>query len=135
MNATDECPDGESCSIHNRVSGRRERDYDMQYVDYYEKYAVVTSYNPAAGNSDLTLMLASYGMLKIPDPYDTNILAVGVKCIGEAVDISYRLSYGPEALVLWTQGYKGMDEAKSGHDMVLDALKAGIIDLGAKASE
>jgi hypothetical protein len=135
MNATDECPDGDQCSIHNRVSGRRERDHDMQYVDYYGDYAVVTSFNPAASNPMMALLLSSYGVEKIPAPYDTHILLVGKRSIFEASELAGVYDGDPYVMVKWSEGYLKMNDAKGGHDMVVDALKAGILDLDAQASE
>jgi len=134
-----DCPDVDGCGIHYRVNMRHR--YDtleiFTYVDYLGEYAVVSGINtrtdflsqaPLEGLVIEAFMSALVEALTV-DPYETFILRVGHGSAFTAGLSADEKGLRVEDITLWRETYTSYDAALSGHDMVVQAVRDGIIDL------
>lgn len=120
----EDCALGEECGVHYRISSRhQEGGWFLNYTDYIGEYMVITSVRVG---SMLAVMLAEKISMH---PYDTAVLKVGDMTLHEKAIEAYDMLQDDDSWTAWTQTYKNFDQAASGHDMVVQALKNEMLDL------
>ena len=130
----EDCPQGEACAIHHR-NDEEILDDDAEFgriVSYVGEYAVVTTDNPQLENPVLLIRII-LGQVKdadLPDTYETSVIHVGE---GALFDVRNLDKDGRRESIRFIQTHSKRDNFKDAHNVVVNGLKEGLIDVSKSA--
>lgn len=120
MNET-ECTEA-TCAVHNRVDGSSINDGMVYFIiNYVGEYAVVTRENPILGDPMMAIAAALAG-------HNVDLLVTGVQHVGEGASADGDLD------LRWLLFHNSDELAQATHDLIVDRVKAGELDLSTKVS-
>jgi hypothetical protein len=121
MNSDNPCKD-EQCGVCVRRDMNVVTDYEIQIVTYVGDYVVMTGVSPELADPMIG-MLQSLGIVKIP------ALTLVIGYVGEDSVGDSKTTVPDEEFVRYIARHDNVDDPKGPHDMLVEELKAGTLDV------
>lgn len=114
-----------SCYSCNRVDQTEINESTTSLVTYHGEYAVITTAGPELDSQPAAIAFAM-GMCTMENVYITNVVYLGDE--NATLKQSYQLVEDDDFYRYWVR-HDDVDNLKNAHDMVVDSLKDGLIDV------
>jgi hypothetical protein len=130
----EDCPQGDACAIHHRQD-EEVLDDELKFgrlITYVDEYVVITTDNPQLENPVFLIKMV-LGQVKdedIPPMYETCVLHVGD---GALADLRTLDQAGRKASIRFVQTHDDWENLKSAHEVVVNGVEDGLIDVSKPA--
>jgi hypothetical protein len=122
MNDTTKPCKDEQCGVCVRRDMNVVTDYEVQIVTYVGDYVVMTGLSPEL-QDPMIAMLQQIGIVSIPT------LALVIGYVGEGSVGDSKVTVPDEEFVRYIARHSNVDDPKGPHDMLVEELKAGTLDV------
>lgn len=123
-----ECPMGDDCAIHFRNNEEKlVAEFEGGRIVTYEgDYVIITDDNPDLYSPMIAMKMMLDPNAPMPPRYETAVIRVGEGALADLRELSYD---DQEKTVRFTQQHDEWSNFKAAHEMIVDGVKNGILDL------
>lgn len=131
-----DCPLGEDCAVHHR-NDEEVIDEDTKFgriMTYAGDYLIATSDNPELDDPFLIMKMLSGRVEQedIPPMYETCVIWVGEGALADTRMLNFE---DQVKSIRFIQKHNEWSNFRAAHDLVVESVKSGLLDLSKPASE